>query len=318
MLTLVYITISLVVLALLISAAVYRIRARRLYASLDWMLEKAMTGTLTETDFDESLHSALETKFHSYLTASETSANNVKEERTRIKELISDISHQTKTPISNILLYTELLSEQKLSESGREYVQSLTVQTTKLRFLIDSLVKLSRLESGVFTLTPKYTQLTSLFEQLQTQFALPAEQKGLTLTFQPTDISAVFDEKWTLEAVGNILDNAIKYTSSGGITVKAVGYELFSCVQISDTGMGISEEELPKIFARFQRSPNVHDEEGVGIGLYLSREIIAKEGGYIKVDSTVGKGTTFYVYLRSEAPLSKSSLSETTLSESTT
>lgn len=316
--TLVYITLLLIVFVVLISTAVYRIRARKLYANLDDMLELAMVGTLTETDFDESLHSALESKFYNYLSASETSANNVKEERARIKELISDISHQTKTPISNILLYTELLSEQELTETGREYVQSLTAQTTKLRFLIDSLVKMSRLESGVFVLAPEYAPLAPMFDKLRTQFALPAEHKGLSLTFQPTDLSAVFDEKWTVEAIGNILDNAIKYTSSGGITVKAVGYELFSCIQISDTGMGISEEELPKIFARFHRSPDIHDEEGIGVGLYLSREIITKEGGYIKVNSSVGKGTTFYVYLRSEAPLPKSSLSETTLSESTT
>ena len=299
---LVYITLFMIILAILISAIIYRIRARRLYAGLNDMLEKAIAGTLTETDFDESLYSALENKFYNYLSASETSANNVKKERTRIKELISDISHQTKTPISNILLYTELLSEQELSESGREYVESLTSQTTKLRFLIDSLVKMSRLESGVFTLMPEYAPLTPMFNKLQTQFTMLASQKGLSLTFQPTDISAVFDEKWTLEAVGNILDNAIKYTSSGSITVKAVGYELFSCIQISDTGMGISEEELPKIFTRFHRSPDVHDEDGIGIGLYLAREIITKEGGYIKVDSTPGKGSTFHIYLRSETP----------------
>ena len=300
MLTLVYITLVAITLTILLSSIVYRIRTRKLYYSLDRMLEQAMAGTLSETDFDESLHSSLENRFHSYLTASETSADNVREERARIKELISDISHQTKTPISNILLYTELLSEQELSESGREYVRSLTAQTTKLRFLIDSLVKMSRLESGVFTLVPKYAPLAPMFDKLKTQFALPAAKKGLTLTIEPTEISAVFDEKWTLEAVGNILDNAIKYTEHGGITVGAAGYELFSCIRISDTGVGISEEELSRIFARFHRSENVHDEEGVGIGLYLSREIISLEGGYIKVDSAVGKGSSFYVYLRSD------------------
>lgn len=300
----VYITFFITILTVLISTIIYRIRARRLYASLDRMLEKAMTGTLNETDFDESLYSALENKFYNYLSASETSANNVKKERARIKELISDISHQTKTPISNILLYTELLSEQELSESGREYVAALTTQTTKLHFLIDSLVKMSRLESGVFTLVPAYAPLAPMFDKLQTQFAMSASQKGLSLTFDTTDLCAVFDEKWTLEAVGNILDNAIKYTKQGSITVKAVGYELFSCIQIYDTGSGIPEEELPKIFSRFHRSPDVHDEEGIGIGLYLSREIISREGGYIKVDSSVGEGSVFHIYLRSESPLS--------------
>ena len=302
MFDLVYITIILIIFSILLSTIIYRIRVRKLYASLDWMLEKAMTGTLTEETFDESLHSALENKFYSYLTASEASANNVKEERARIKELISDISHQTKTPISNLLLYTELLSEQEMSESGREYMAALTSQTTKLRFLIDSLVKMSRLESGIFALMPKYAPFAPMFDKLQTQFAMPASQKGLALTFDATDISAVFDEKWTLEAVGNILDNAIKYTPSGSITVRAVSYELFSCIQITDTGIGIPEDELPKIFSRFHRSPDVHDEEGIGVGLYLAREIITREGGYIKVDSSVGKGSSFHIYLRSETP----------------
>ena len=303
---LVYITLPIIVLSILICTAIYRIRIRKLYANLDYMLGKAMDGTLTEDTFDEYLHSALENKFYNYLTASETSANNVKKERARIKELISDISHQTKTPISNILLYTELLSEQELSESGREYVEALTSQAAKLRFLIDSLVKMSRLESGIFTLTPEYAPLASMFDKLQAQFAMPALQKGLSLTFKPTDVYASYDEKWTLEAIGNILDNAIKYTKQGGITVSAVGYELFSCIQISDTGIGIPEEELSQIFSRFHRSPNVHGEDGIGIGLYLSREIISKEGGYIKVDSSVGEGSVFYIYLRSETPLSES------------
>ena len=180
---------------------------------------------------------------------------------------------------------------------------ALTSQTTKLRFLIDSLVKMSRLESGVFTLMPEYAPLAPMFDKLQTQFTMHASQKGLTLTFDATDTFAVFDEKWTLEAIGNILDNAIKYTKQGGITVKAVGYELFSCIQISDTGIGITEEELPKIFSRFHRSPDVHDEEGIGIGLYLAREIISREGGYIKVDSSVGEGSVFHIYLRSESSL---------------
>ena len=298
----VYITLSVIIFTIFLSIIAYRIRARKLYANLNDMLEQAMAGTLTETDFDESLHSALENKFYSYLTASETSSNNVKEERARIKELIADISHQTKTPISNILLYTELLSEQELSESGREYVESLTSQTTKLRFLIDSLVKMSRLEGGVFTLVPEYVPLAPMFDKLQTQFAMPAAKKGISLTFQPTEISAVFDEKWTLEAVGNIIDNAIKYTEQGSISVTAESYELFCRISIADTGIGIPEEELPKIFSRFHRSPDVHDEEGIGIGLYLSREIIAREGGYIKVDSTPGKGSIFHIYLRSKIP----------------
>lgn len=294
---LIYLSAAAAVLTIVICILLYRFHTRKLYANLNQILEKAMAGALTGETFDESLYSALENRFYSYLTASETSLNNVKEERARIRELVSDISHQTKTPIANILLYTELLAEQELSETGREYLESLTAQTTKLSFLIDSLVKMSRLESGIFTLAPKYTKLMPMFDKLKAQFAMPAAQKGLSFIIKPTKIYAVFDEKWTLEAVGNILDNAVKYTNHGSITIEAVSNEMFCCIRISDTGIGISEEELPRIFSRFHRSPNVHNTEGIGIGLYLSREIISREDGYIKVDSTPGKGSVFHIYL---------------------
>ncbi len=283
--------------ALIISIALYHIRVKKTYASLNGLLDSAIAGTLTEEAFDESLHSALVSRFHGYLTASETAAGQVRAERARIKEIISDISHQTKTPISNILLYAELLSEQPLPGPAEGYVRALTTQTSKLRFLIESLVKMSRLESDVFVLAPCPSPLAPMFDRLQTQFTLPAESKGLTLTFEPTDICAVFDEKWTTEAIGNLLDNAIKYTEQGCVTVSAVIYEMFCRIQVADTGMGISEQELPRIFSRFHRSPDVRDEEGLGIGLYLAREIIAKEGGYIKAESVPGRGSVFSVYL---------------------
>ena len=105
------------------------------------------------------------------------------------------------------------------------------------------------------------------------------------------------DGKWTAEALGNLLDNAIKYTREGGITVKTTPYELFLRLDITDTGMGIPEEEQAKIFTRFYRSEAVKEQEGVGIGLYLTREIVSRQGGYLKVSSETGKGSTFSVFL---------------------
>ena len=114
---------------------------------------------------------------------------------------------------------------------------------------------------------------------------------------QDTDAFAVFDFKWTAEALANIVDNAIKYTEHGTITISAVSYEMFARIDISDTGSGIPETEQAKIFARFYRSNSVQKQEGVGIGLYLARQIISGEGGYIKVASVPGKGSTFSIFL---------------------
>ena len=114
---------------------------------------------------------------------------------------------------------------------------------------------------------------------------------------QDTDAFAVFDFKWTAEALANIVDNAIKYTEHGTITISTVNYEMFTRIDISDTGSGIPENEQAKIFSRFYRSNAVQEQEGVGIGLYLARQIISGESGYIKVASVPGKGSTFSIFL---------------------
>ena len=181
---------------------------------IERMLDAAMTGSFSETNFDESRLSALETKFAHYLSAAEASSRNVAQEKDKIKTLIADISHQTKTPIANLLLYSELLKEETLPASAKANVEAL-----------------------------------------------------------------------------------YKYTEHGTITISAVSYEMFARIDISDTGSGIPESEQAKIFARFYRSNSVQKQEGVGIGLYLARQIISGEGGYIKVASVPGKGSTFSIFL---------------------
>ncbi|MBD5551262.1 MAG: HAMP domain-containing histidine kinase [Lachnospiraceae bacterium] len=280
----------------------YHFHTLRLMQRLEDMIDSAIDGSFTEQTFDESRLSALENKFAKYLSASETSYKNIAAEKNKINTLISDISHQTKTPVSNILLYSELLAEQNLTEESMQYVSSLTMQTEKLNFLIASLVKLSRLETGILTLSPKKTFVFPMMEKLLAQYTPPAEEKGLILSINNAeeskkDSAAIFDEKWTMEAIGNLIDNAIKYTEKGSITLSVKSYEMFLCIQVSDTGIGISESEQSKIFSRFYRAGAVHEKPGVGIGLFLTREIIMLENGYIKVSSNPGKGSVFSVYL---------------------
>ena len=274
-----------------------RRKTQRIITSIEKMLDSAIDGSFIESTFDESRLSALETRFAHYFSASEASARNVVKEREKIKSLIADISHQTKTPIANLVLYSELLQEEELSESARANAEAMHQQSEKLRFLIDSLVKLSRLENGIISLSPQSQMLQPMLQRLVKQYSPIAENKGLSITLNDTDVSAVFDEKWTAEALANILDNAIKYTAQGGITFSVSSYEMFSRIDISDTGVGIREEELSRIFTRFYRSETVKEQEGVGIGLYLVREIISGQGGYIKVTSALGKGSTFSVFL---------------------
>ena len=222
---------------------------RKTMDKIEKMLDAAINGSFSETTFDESKLSALETRFAHYLSAAETAARNVAQEKDSIQSLIADISHQTKTPIANLLLYSELLQEENLPATAS--VDALHNQAEKLRFLIDSLVKLSRLENGIISLAPQRAVLQPLLEGLIAQYTAKAAEKGLSLQLLDTDGFATFDAKWTTEALSNIVDNAIKYTTHGTITISAVSYEIFARIDISDSGPGIPESEQAKIFTRF-------------------------------------------------------------------
>ena len=288
-----YIVIAVVILAAAGIVFWHRRRTRRVMENLNRMLDIAMQGDFTEASFDESLLSALESKLAHYLAASTVSAQNVQAEKEKLKALIGDISHQTKTPISNILLYTQLLSEQP---ENRDCLEALDAQARKLQSLIDALVKTSRLESGVIALHPVPGELQKTIRAALSQIAPKAAAKGIPITLEPADAQAIFDPKWTEEAIYNLLDNAVKYTQ-GEVCITATENPLFSAVHIRDTGPGIPEEEQAKVFQRFYRGAEHAEEEGVGIGLYLVRQIAQGQGGYVKVRSQVGVGSTFSLYL---------------------
>ncbi len=279
-------------------ACVIYLRTSKVLTDIDKMLDSAINNTFSESTFTEKRLSKLESKMYRFLRSGNTALKQINSEKDGIKTLIADISHQTKTPISNILLYSQLLKEiPDLADNEKEIVSQIEKQTEKLSFLISSLIKTSRLENGIINVIPKENSVKKLLECVD--YESIAAAKGVSYSIEPTsEITAVFDFKWTLEAISNLVDNAIKYTPAGGaVTLSEKEYEMFVCVNVTDTGIGVSEEETAKIFTRFYRSPEVSGESGVGIGLYLAREILAKEGGYIKVSSTKGSGSVFSVFL---------------------
>ena len=272
---------------------------KKTYERLNKMLDDGIRGSFRESDYDESELSKLETKWLRYLSASKLSQQKVEKERAEIKELVTDISHQTQTPLANIMLYTQLLQEEELEGNSRQLVGEIQKQSEKLEFLIRSLVKLSRMETGILKLTPKEKDVRGLVDKAISQVQQQAKEKEISITMAgKTACTAIFDEKWTAEALGNLLDNAIKYTPAGGdITVEVRPYEMFTCIAVMDNGMGIAEDELPKVFGRFYRGRDVADMEGVGIGLYLVREIMESQNGYVKVESKLGEGSEFQLFL---------------------
>lgn len=271
---------------------------KKLLDRLDQMLEDGINGTFTETSYDESRLSSIESKWYRYLTSSKLSSQKINLEREKIKELVTDISHQTKTPLTNIELYTQLLQEQNLDETSKFLADEIQKQALKLEFLIQSLIKTSRLETGTLQFNPKSNSINNLIAKAVDQAEKRALKKNITVIYGKESTTAIFDLKWTVEALFNIIDNAVKYTNENGtITISVKSYELFACISIQDNGIGIAEEEQEKIFGRFNRGSNVSETEGTGIGLYLSREIIEKQGGYIHLQSKLGEGSIFEIYL---------------------
>ena len=267
------------------------------YNLLNKMLDDAISGEFEEKNFDESELSKLQSKLMRYLTTSSISEKKLREEKENIEELITNISHQTKTPLTNIMMYSELLGE-KADGELKEYAEEIHSQSRKLEDLITALVKMSRLETGIFRLQPETNSLMTVLKRAYDQALPKAKLKNIELILsEGTDAKANIDLKWTTEAVFNIIDNAIKYSGEGtSIKLKINTFEMFSSISVEDHGIGIGEEEIPKLFARFYRSRQVSDNEGIGVGLYLARQLTEDQGGYIKVKSAPGKGSTFELF----------------------
>lgn len=225
-------------------------------------------------------------------------------EKDQIKALISDISHQIKTPLAAAKTFTELLEDDGLSKAEREeYLKILQSLLDKLTFLTSRMVRMSRLESGMIQLNPQKVLLNDVVLHAVKSVCHKAKSKGIVLAFPCEQrYELTLDYNWTVEAVANVLDNAVKYTpEQGRIELSIEEYPSYLRLDIRDNGPGIPEDEQPKIFQRFYRGTHSAGVEGVGIGLYLTRDILKKQDGYIKVASDES-GSMFSIFLRRGDP----------------
>ncbi|EOS63240.1 hypothetical protein C816_03665 [Oscillibacter sp. 1-3] len=270
----------------------------RLCETMDNMLDGA--SALPQVYEEENLFYKINHRLIRLYEAMRENRESVAKERADLQELISDISHQVKTPIANLKMVNATLLEQPVTEEKRqEFLQASSGQIEKLDFLMQAMIKTSRLETGVISLDRKMQPIYDTLAAALGGILLNAEKKTIQVSVDcPSDILLAHDKKWTSEALFNILDNAVKYTPAGGaIRVSVQSWELYVKIDIADSGKGIAESRQGKIFKRFYREEEVHDVEGIGIGLYLAREIVTMQGGYIKVTSAVGSGSTFSVFL---------------------
>ncbi len=252
--------------------------------------------------YEDSQVSKVQGKLLQYYEHMREGQRQSKQDKQIIQELVSDISHQVKTPIANIQMFTDILQQHSLTDEKRaEFLATMTVQINKLDFLMQSLIKMSRLETGTFTLHMEVESLYNTIAYAVNSIWVKARQKNIQIDVKcDSKVMVKHDVKWTAEALGNILDNAVKYTPEGGsICVQVRPWQFYTRIDISDTGIGIASEHYNDVFKRFYRTQKAVSMDGVGLGLYLARGIVTRQNGYISVKSEIGKGTVFSVFLLS-------------------
>ena len=229
-----------------------------------------------------------------------------------LQEMISEITHQIKTPLSNIRMYCEMIGENASPGSGktilrqtdssqlRQYSATVGDQLDRLDFLLNALIRSSRLETSMIRLQPENNKVLDTIAIAVNNVFQKAEDKKIEIRVScRSTIEVCHDPKWTAEAIENLLDNAIKYTPENGkIQIDVVPGEMYVEIQVKDTGCGIAADEVNEIFKRFYRGKAVSRVEGLGLGLYLAQKIITLQGGFLSVRSEPEKGSCFSIHLK--------------------
>ena len=254
-------------------------------------------------DYDQGILSRLNFQFKQMSKKLESNITTLEAEKENIKSLVTDISHQLKTPVSSIKLFNQILLDDDISNSERiEFLTRSERDINSLEWLVGSLVKLSRLEVGMINIKMHREDLKNTILKAINEIYFKAEEKNIEIiigNFKNMLIN--HDTNWTKEAVFNVLENAVKYTNEGGkISVDMIEMESFIRIDIEDNGIGISENEMNDVYKRFYRgkSKAVQVKEGSGVGLYLTRKILEIQGGSIILNSRKGEGTVFNLFLQ--------------------
>lgn len=294
---------SIILLILLFFVVWWSIREKRkTYRRIDELLDRVLNQEIIlDSDVKEDEYSALVSKIKQIQEVLENHARSAETEKEQVKSLVSNMSHQLKTPLANLSLYAEILGKSELSkERKNEFFSKMQRQIEKLNWMVESLSKMVKLEQNLDDFEIKNTKIRqTILDAVDTVYE-KLEKKDIQLDMESFEDRFLYhNRKWTVEVFVNLLENAIKYTEKGGfISIRVKSYELYTEIQISDNGRGIRQEELTDIFKRFYRSPEVENMEGSGIGLYLCNLILEKEKGYITAISEYGKGSCFSVFLQ--------------------
>lgn len=222
--------------------------------------------------------------------------------KNQLSGLVADLVHQMNTPLTNIRMYCDFLQMPDLGEENKNhFLVNIARQAEKLGWFGEGFEKAARLETDIIMLRPEERELLPIILEAADQASPRAEAKGKEIRLEgDRDIRACVDGKWTLEAVFNLLDNAVKYGAQGSdILVRMSAYELYACIEVCSEGNRIPEAERNTVFQRFYRGKQAAMlQEGVGLGLFLTRKIISEQGGYVAIDNYGENGNSFRIFVR--------------------
>lgn len=260
-------------------------------------IEQGVYQILLDENEEEEL-SELKNELYKITVMLRETAELSKKQKRALSDSVSDISHQLKTPLTSCLILLDNMTESTHMEEGtrRQFVAEITRQLTSVNWLVQVLLKLSRLDAGVVELKEEEIRIQQLLEQSIDKVALLAEWKEISIQVSG-ELQAVIrgDARWLQEAFINLIKNAIEHSpAKSEIQITVEDNQVYTGVRIRDYGCGISMEEQKHIFERFYRS-SAAKEDSVGIGLALAQEIIKRGNGSLTVESVVGQGTTFLI-----------------------
>ena len=223
-------------------------------------------------------------------------------EKEGTKALITDISHQIKTPVAALSMSLELMEdEETTTEEKQEFLECGKGEVKKLNYLMGTLTNLSRMEQAMIQLHPQYASLKETLLRAVNGVYLKANDKQIEIEMTEfTDLRLYHDVKWTAEAFSNVLDNAVKYSPEGSrVEIRVIPYQSYVSVEVEDEGIGVARSEYTEIFKRFYRGKRaeVETQEGAGVGLYLVRKILEGQGGSVRVQPSRKGGSVFQMML---------------------
>ena len=285
--------------AAVIYLTVNQLRYRKI-SELSMYLKRVLGGetNLHVPDNAEGELSLLRNDIYKMVMTLETQAELLRADRAYLADSLSNISHQLKTPMTSMLVITDILREELPEEKREDFMKTLRSQLKRMEWLLSALLKISRMDAGTVRFKQESVEVKTLVEHAAEHLLIPMELKEQTFSVEiPEGLTVTCDLSWTAEAVANILKNCMEHTPERGrITVRGEEHGLYVQLVVEDTGEGILPEELPHIFERFYKGKNA-GKDSVGIGLAMAKDIIGGQSGKLEAESTPGVGTRFVIRL---------------------